>query len=130
MGMCFSPFNPASRTRPNAPVRAALPPKFLLMPFLLACLWTHVPVTARALPPGRAWTPLEILNVNGHQNTFPDHFESTRTGHLRLVGRGTSGPGSFLIGFEWGDSAWKVRWVNRHDTCLLFMETAPPESEL
>jgi hypothetical protein len=99
-------------------------------PFLMIAMACLAAPAAQALPGGRAWAPAETLNLNGHQNTYPDRFEPLLGGPLRLVGRGSGGPGQFLLGFEWADSAWNVRWVNRHDSGHTFTTLTCAEREL
>ena len=84
----------------------------------------------QALPGGRAWIPIDTLGANGHQNVFPGRFEPLRGGALRIVGRGSGGPGQFLVGFEWADSVWKLRWTNRYNSGQTFQTLTPEGREL
>ncbi len=80
---------------------------------LLALLGALLPATAAlALPAGRSWSPIDTLNAHGHDYMFTCRFEPTIRETLRFVAIGIGGPGKFLTGFEWADTAWRVRWTH------------------
>lgn len=88
-----------------------------------ATLSTLVLLTsASAMPAGRSWSPIDTLNANGHDYMATCRFEPTTRDTLRFVARGIGGPGYWLTGFSWADSAWGVRWAHR-DSAFFANET-------
>lgn len=73
-----------------------------------------------AIPAGRSWSPIDTLNANGHDYMFTCRFEPTTRETLRFVALGITGGAQFLTGFEWGDSAWRVRWVHRDSAFVTY----------
>lgn len=84
-----------------------------------------------AMPPGRAWTPIDILKVNGHTYMAPDRFEPIRDGRIELVARGFLGPlGQRGYGLVWSDSAWKVRWTLNQPNYWIWPALTPPNQQM
>lgn len=63
-----------------------------------------------AMPPGRAWAPIDTLKLT-HAYVTPSRFEPLRNGRIELIAEGYYGtPARRQYGFEWADSSWRVRW--------------------
>ena len=84
-----------------------------------------------ALPPGRAWTPIDTLKVNGHDYMVPGRFEPLRDGRIELVAAGYHGAtestyGHQTYGLVWDDSTWRIRWTLNPD----FARVAPERASI
>ena len=88
-----------------------------------------------ALPPGRAWTPLDTLKVNGHEYMVPDRFEPPRDGRIELLATGYHGEleptyGHRTYGLVWGDSSWSVRWSSDEPAYTMWPALTTPDRQM
>lgn len=112
-------------SRPRAPSICIAP--FVLCGILL-CLGRSDP--ACAMPQGRAWAPIDTLRLT-HAYIVPSRFEPIRNGRIELIGNGYYGTGGRrLYGFEWADSAWRVRWSSDVQSYVVWPTITPPERQM
>jgi hypothetical protein len=82
------------------------------------------------MPPGRAWIPPDKL-VLDHLYMVPDRFEPIRQGRIELVARGYYGAGGQKsYGFEWADSAWRVRWTLPRAAYYIWPALTPSDRQM
>lgn len=82
------------------------------------------------MPAGRAWAPIDTLRLD-HAYIVPSRFEPIRDGRIEVVGNGYYGTGGRrLFGFEWADSAWKVRWSLQTDSYQIWPSLTPPNHQM
>jgi hypothetical protein len=79
-----------------------------------------------ALPPGRAWTPIESLYPTGYRYLAGARLEADAAGlpELHSVARGANET-SGVFGFRWADSTWVERWRDDRATGPLWPVSAP-----
>lgn len=70
-----------------------------------ACLPVH------ALPPGRAWTPVDRYDVPGHTWHVSDWLNTDSTGVPIVMGQAVGGIGQEVHALCWADSLWTVTWA-------------------
>ena len=88
-----------------------------------------------ALPPGRAWTPIDTLKVNGHDYMVPGRFEPLRDGRIELVAAGYHGAtestyGHQTYGLVWDDSTWRIRWTLNEPAYTMWAALTPPQHQM
>ncbi len=83
-------------------------------------------VPASALPPGRAWLPVDTLKVPGHTWIAPQVMEADPAGKLLLYAGIVGGLGRDTYGFEWTGSQWSETWQLGYGTGFLWPVPAPP----
>jgi len=90
---------------------------------------------ASALPPGRAWTTIDTLKVNGHAYMVPGRFEPLRNGRIELVADGYFGPLDLpyhhqVYGLVWADSAWTIRWTLKQPAYSIWDALTTPDRQM
>jgi len=89
-----------------------------------------------ALPPGRAWTGIDTLKLNGHAYMVPGRFEPPTGGKIELIANGYYGPtvpaGSThrTYGLVWADSVWRIRWSLDDQAYWMRPALTPPDRQL
>ena len=88
-----------------------------------------------ALPPGRAWTPIDTLRVNGHDYMVPDRFEPLRDGRIELLATGYHGEleptyGHRTYGLVWEDSIWRIRWSLDEPAYTMWPALTTPDRQM
>lgn len=99
---------------------------------VFACSFANA---AKALPPGRAWTPVDTLKVNGHDYMVPDRFEPLRDGRIELLATGYHGEleptyGHRTYGLVWNDSTWSIRWSLDEPAYTMWPALTTPDRQM
>jgi|GEM_PF-6719451 len=77
-----------------------------------AVLLSATPSTrpAHALPPGRAWMPVQTFKIPGNTWAAPGDLGTDSSGVPMFIGEGLGGIGARVIGARWQDTTWTVLW--------------------
>ncbi len=82
------------------------------------------------MAPGRTWAPIDTLKLD-HAYMVPNRFEPLRDGRIEVVADGYYGVGGRRsYGFEWADSAWRVRWTLETDKYWAYPSLTPPDHQM
>ncbi len=80
--------------------------RFLFGAALITVSLQTSPSPAYALPPGRAWAPVDTLHEGIHFLAAP-RLQTMKGDRLRLVASGITAPRSILA-YQWSDSLWEM----------------------
>jgi len=81
---------------------------------------------ALALPPGRAWTPLDRFTVPGHTWLAPDWLNTDTQGNPIVLTEAVGGIGQEIHALRWSDSLWTVTWAGGFPTSFSWPILSPP----
>lgn len=81
---------------------------------------------ARALPPGRAWTPVDRYVVPGHTWFVSDWLNTDEDGIPIVMGQAVGGIGQEVHALRWADSLWTVTWAGGFPWSFSWPILSPP----
>ena len=101
-------------------------PRRLRWVFAMVVLSTMASLPALALPPGRAWTPVERTTVPGHTWLAPSWLNTDTEGIPIILAEAEGGIGGDVYGLRWADSLWTTTWAGGFNTTFSWPILSPP----
>lgn len=103
--------------------------RFASFLFATACVTTAAAGSALALPPGRAWTPVDRYVVPGHTWFVSDWLNTDADGVPVVLGEAVGGIGQEVHALRWVDSLWTVTWAGGFPTSFSWPTLSPPGTQ-